>query len=329
MKPFEYIASPSPEQAVQSVTLDPGAVFFAGGTTLIDLMKLDVMAPDTLVDVKRLPFQEIEVTSSGVRIGANVTNAALAWHPEIRSRYKAVSEALLAGASPQLRNMATTAGNILQRTRCPYFRNAGARCNKREPGTGCDALTGDDSNHAVLGTSDLCIATHPSDFCVPLAAFDAVVQTQKASGETRSIPFVDFHIAYGEQPERESVLEHGELITHIELPNLPMAANSRYVKVRERASYQFALSAAAAALQIEGGVITDARVALGGIATKPWRSPEAETVLRGRAPNEQTFREAAQAALANAIPRKHNGYKIELARRTLVLALTEALDRTK
>jgi len=329
MKPFQYTPAADAEAAVQAVLLNPNSTFFAGGTTLIDLMKLDVLTPDDLVDVKGLPFDDIEVDESGVHIGANVSNSNLAWHPEIRTRYKAISEALLSGASPQLRNMATTAGNILQRTRCPYFRNAGARCNKRVPGSGCDALMGDNSSHAVLGTSDLCIATHPSDLCVPLAALDAVVRTQTAGGRTRSIPFTEFHVAYGEQPDAESVLEHGELITHIDVPALAMAATSHYVKVRERASYQFALASAAVALEIEGNQITDCRIALGGVATKPWRAREAEEALRGGPANEECFRRAADLALAGAIPRKHNGYKVELARRTIVVALTETLNRIR
>ncbi len=329
MRPFDYIAGATAEEATRAVALDPAGIFYAGGTTLIDLMKLDVMTPDKLVDVRGLPYDAVEVDGSGIHIGANVSNSRLAAHPEIRTRYKAISEALLSGASPQLRNMATTAGNILQRTRCPYFRSAAARCNKREPGTGCDALAGDHSSHAILGGSDLCIATHPSDFCVPLAAFGAEVRTRNAEGAVRSIPFRDFHVPYGDEPDKESVLEHGELITHIDLPDLPMAANSHYVKVRERASYAFALASAAVALQVENGEIVDARVALGGLATKPWHSPEAEAALRGKPANRETFQAAAEAALAGAAPRKHNAYKVELGKRTLVLALRETLQRMK
>ncbi len=282
MHPFSYVSSDSAEAAIRAVAGDPGAAFFAGGTTLIDLMKIEVLTPRGLVDVNRLPFDAIEVNGTCTRIGANVRNSDLAFHPTIRERYPVLPEAILAGASAQLRNMATTAGNLLQRTRCAYFRDVSAACNKRNPGSGCDALTGYNRSHAVLGTSAKCIATNPSDMCVALAILDARVLTKKADGSERAIPFGELHLLPGDTPERETVLEHGELITHVELPDLPIAARSHYLKVRDRSSYEFALASTAVALSIEGGVIREARVAFGGIATKPWRSQEAEAALAGK-----------------------------------------------
>jgi xanthine dehydrogenase YagS FAD-binding subunit len=262
-----------------------------------------------------------------VHIGANVRNSQLAWHPVIRERYPVLSEAILSGATTQLRNMATTAGNIMQRTRCPYFRCAYARCNKREPGSGCDAIEGVNRGHAILGTSDKCIAMNPSDMCTALAILDAVVRTQRPDGSTRAIPFSEFHLLPGNTPERETVLDHGELITHVDLPELPFARRSHYLKVRDRASYEFALVSAAVALEIDAGAIRTARVSLGGVATKPWRSPEAERMLAGRRPILDSFRAAADAALADAVRQRDNGFKIALAKRTLVHALTEVAAR--
>jgi xanthine dehydrogenase YagS FAD-binding subunit len=323
MHPFQFVEGMSADAAIQAVSGNAGAAFYAGGTTLVDLMKLDVLTPSTLIDINRLPLGSVEVDANGVHIGANVRNSDLAFHHAIRERYPVLSEALLAGASGQLRNMATTGGNILQRTRCSYFREVHAKCNKRNPGSGCDALTGFNRGHAVLGTSEHCIATHPSDMCVALAMLDAVVRTQTPDGKTRRIPFNDFHLLPGDTPEKENVLAHGELITHVDLPDVPMARRSHYLKVRDRASYEFALASAAVAVDLESNTVRAARVALGGVATKPWRSHEAEAALAGKPAKRDTFRTAAEAAFAGAKQRRHNAFKVELGKRTLVRALEE------
>jgi xanthine dehydrogenase YagS FAD-binding subunit len=327
MNPFRYVQETTADAAVRAVSSAPGAVFFAGGTTLIDLMKIDVVRPDTLVDITHLPLGAVEVDKMGVHIGANVSNTELAWHPIIRERYPVLAEALLAGASQQLRNMATMAGNIMQRTRCPYFRDVRAACNKRQPRSGCAALEGYNRGHAVLGTSKHCIATHPSDLCVALAMLDAVVRTQQPDGSTRRIPFNQFHLLPGDTPEQETVLAHGELITHVDVPDLPIARRSHYLKVRDRNSYEFALASAAVALDIDRGMIRAARVALGGVASKPWRSGEAEQALTGRPPIAEVFHDAAAAALSGAVPQRHNAFKVELAKRTLVHALSTVATR--
>jgi xanthine dehydrogenase YagS FAD-binding subunit len=328
MNPFTYSRATRPEEAVAAVAKNPHAAFVAGGTTLVDLLRLDVMTSDALVDVNGLPLGQIEtLPGGGVRVGAMVRNSDLANDPTIRKRYPVLSEALLSGASPQLRNMATVGGNLMQRTRCYYFRDAVSPCNKRQPGSGCAALEGYNRIHAVLGTSERCIATHPGDMPVALAALDAMVHTRRPEGGERSIPLTDFHVAYGEDPARESVLEHGELITAVELPAVPWFARSAYLKIRDRASYEFALASAAVALDVDRGRIRDARVALGGIATKPWRSREAEQVLHEARPEEATFRAAAEAALQGARPQRHNGFKIELAKRTLARALAMAAEK--
>jgi xanthine dehydrogenase YagS FAD-binding subunit len=326
MKPFHYHEATAARDAVLAAA-HPGAMFLAGGTTLVDLMKIDVLTPSTLVSTKHLPLADIDVNDEVVRIGANVRNSQLAWHPLVRERYPVLSEALLAGASTQLRNMATVAGNIMQRTRCPYFRDIQTACNRRQPGSGCDAISGFNRGHAVLGTSEHCIATHPSDMCVALVILDAEIRTLKPDGTTRSIAFADFHRMPGDTPQIEVLLEHGELITHVVLPSrLPIARRSHYLKVRDRASYEFALASAAVALEMDGETISAARVGLGGIATKPWRSVEAERVLAGRQANADTFRTAADAAVAGAIGREHNRFKIELAKRTIERALGTARE---
>jgi len=332
MNPFSYTHASRPEEAIATVAKNPRAKFLAGGTTLVDLLRLDVETPDALVDLNALPLTRIEpLPDGGVRIGAMVKNSDLANDPTIRRRYPVLSEALLSGASPQLRNMATVGGNLLQRTRCYYFRDTSyAACNKRTPGSGCAALEGYNRIHAVLGTSEKCIATHPGDMPVALVALDALVRTRRANGAERTIPLADFHVGYGEDPAKESVLEHGELITAVELPATPWFARSHYLKVRDRASYEFALASAAVALDLSGGhgsTIRAARVALGGVGTKPWRSPEAEQALTGKKADESTFRAAAQAALQNARPQRHNGFKIELAKRTLTRALATTAER--
>jgi xanthine dehydrogenase YagS FAD-binding subunit len=328
MNPFSYTNANRPEEAVAAVSRNRQAKFVAGGTTLVDLLRLDVETPDHLVDINSLPLARIEaLPGGGVRIGAMVRNSDLANDPVIRKRYPVLSEALLSGASPQLRNMATTGGNLMQRTRCYYFRDTSFPCNKRVPGSGCSALGGYNRIHAVLGTSDKCIATHPGDMPVAMAALDAIVHTRRPNGGERAIPLVDFHLPYGEDPARESVLEHGELITAVELPAVPWFSRSHYLKVRDRASYEFALASAAVALDLDGGRIRAARVALGGVGTKPWRSPEAEQVLTGRKAEEATYQAAAEAALRGARPQKYNGFKIELAKRTVARALAVAAEK--
>jgi xanthine dehydrogenase YagS FAD-binding subunit len=327
MYPFAFIRSTDTTTAVKQAAARD-AKFIAGGTNLVDLLKLDIEQPGTLVDINGLPFKKIEILPDGrIHVGALVTNSTLAWHPEIQRRFPLLSEAILAGASPQLRNMATTGGNMLQRTRCYYFYDPAFPCNKRVPGSGCPAIEGYNRNHAVLGTSEHCIASHPSDMCVALAAIDPVVLLQGAAGQ-RTIPFHELHRLPGATPHLENNLRHGELIIGILLPDLPFAARSHYLKIRDRASYEFALTSAAVALDIAGGRIRQARIALGGVGSKPWRSPEAENVLNGAPANETSFRRAAEAALKDARPQKHNAFKIELARRTLVRALQTAGDRT-
>jgi xanthine dehydrogenase YagS FAD-binding subunit len=297
------------------------AQYIAGGTTLIDLMRLEVMRPRAVVDITGVGgLAAIEDQGGGLRIGALATNTDVAYHPLVTSRFPVLSEALLSGASPQLRNMATVGGNLLQRTRCPYFRDGTSPCNKRAPGSGCAAQGGYTRSHAVLGTSPRCIATHPSDMCVALVALDAIVHTQGPSGN-RSIAIADFHTLPGDHPEIESVLEPGELVTHVELPATPFAARSRYTKVRDRAAFSFALASAAVALDLQGTTIRDARIALGGLATRPWRARDAERWLIGKPAVLDSFRRAAAMALDGAAPRDDNAFKVELGRRTIVRAL--------
>ena len=317
--PFSYVRAADEAGAIDAGRA-PDAEFIAGGTTLVDLMRLEVMRPAAVVDLAGLPLAEIEPAADRVRIGALASNPAVAHHPAIVERFPALSQALLSGASPQLRNMATVGGNLMQRTRCPYFRDPATPCNKREPGSGCSAIDGHAREHAVLGTSRSCIAVHPSDMCVALVALDAVVHVRGDAG-TRVIPIEELHLLPGDHPEVESALGHGELITHIELFDRPFSMRSLYLKVRDRASFAFALASAAVALEIEGGTIRDARIALGGVATKPWRAREAEHLLVGRAPSNEAFRRAAAAALAGARTRPDNAFKVELARRTVARAL--------
>jgi xanthine dehydrogenase YagS FAD-binding subunit len=312
--------------AARSKTAQQGADvrFVAGGTTLVDLMKLNVETPSTLLDINRLPLGKIEATpDGGLSIGATVRNSDLAFHPAVQKDYAVLSQAVLSGASAQLRNMATTAGNLLQRTRCVYFRDTAMPCNKREPGTGCPAITGFNRTLAILGTSESCIATNPSDMCVAMAALEATIHIQGPKGP-RAVPIGDFHLLPGSTPQRETVLESGDLITHVTLP--PPVAGSRqlYLKLRDRASYEFALASAAVVLTLAGGNVTRARVAMGGVGTKPWRSPEAEAALVGQPANAASFRKAAEAALRGAKPRSENGYKVELAKRCVAHALQTA-----
>ncbi|HEY0478854.1 MAG TPA: xanthine dehydrogenase family protein subunit M [Kofleriaceae bacterium] len=319
MKPFSYVRPADAGAAIQAAAAG-GARFLAGGTTLIDLMRLEVMSPTALVDLGRLPLAAIERHGDGLRIGAMARNTDVAHHALVAERYPLLAQALLAGASQQVRNMATVGGNLLQRTRCPYFRDLAVPCNKRAPGSGCSALEGYTRSHAILGTSASCIATHPSDMCVALAALDAVVHTRRA-GRERAIPFAELHTLPGDHPEIEHVLEQGELITHVELPPSPFAAHARYVKVRDRAAFAFALVSAAVGLDVADGRIRAARIALGGVATRPWRSVEAEQVLVGQAPGRAVFERAAAAALVDPKPRRDNAFKVALAQRTIVRAL--------
>jgi len=326
MNAFTFQRVPAAADAASAVAGRPSAMFLAGGTTLVDLMKIDVLTPDTVVSVRRLGMSGIDVSDDAITIGATVTNSQLAWHPVVRDCYPVLAEAILSGATTQIRNMATVAGNMLQRTRCPYFRDVHASCNRREPGSGCDALDGFNRGHAVLGVSEHCIATHPSDMCVALAVLDAEVHTLRSNGTTRSIPFRDFHLAPGDTPQIEVTLEHGELITHIVIARLPAARRSHYLKVRDRTSYEFALASAAVVLDLEGDTIRAARLGLGGIATRPWRAIEAERSLAGRRASDAAFRDAAEIALNGAVAREHNHFKIELAKRTIVRAFAAARD---
>jgi len=322
MTPFQYQRA---SDAAEALTLaDAGRCrFIGGGTNLVDLMRQNIEAPAALVDVSRMPASIEEEGNGGLVIGAAVRNSALAAHPVVRARYPMLSRALLAGASAQIRNMATVGGNLLQRTRCSYFYDAaGSNCNKRQPGTGCDALEGFSRNHAILGASEHCIATHPSDMSVALAALDATVHLSGADG-TRHIPLVDFHQLPGTTPDIETVLRPGELITAVSIAPSAAAAHSRYRKVRDRSSYAFALFSIAAGLDVADGRIRDVRIAFGGVAAKPWRAHRAEDALRGMAPTRDNFLRAAEAELAAAKPTEANAFKVELARRTMTAVLGE------
>ena len=325
---FEYTRASGIAEAMRHATADPNAKFIAGGTNLIDLMKEDVERPTRLIDITHLPLKAVEETpGGGLKIGALVPNSDLAYHPAVESRYPLLASAILAGASQQLRNMASTGGNLLQRTRCYYFYDTATPCNKRAPGSGCSAINGLNRMHAILGTSEACIAVHPSDMCVALAALGAIVHVLGPSGE-RTIAFADFHRLPGDTPQRDTNLEPAEIITAIELPAEGFATNYTYLKLRDRASYAFALVSVAAALRLEGGMIAEVRLALGGVAHRPWRDPAAEAALRGQAPNEDNFRRAADVLLRDAKGFAHNAFKIDLARRALVRALTQAARGT-
>jgi CO/xanthine dehydrogenase FAD-binding subunit len=322
MQAFEYVRATDVDQAIAAVSGNPAAAYLAGGTTQIDLVLKDgVLNPERLVDITRLPLRGITHGDAAIRVGALTTMEELAADPTVRERLPFVREALLAGASVQLRNMATIGGNLLQRTRCRYFRDPTvAACNKRAPGSGCAAIGGVHRMHAILGTSEHCIAVHASDLAVPLVALDAVVHVQGRNGG-RSIPLTEFYLTPAETPDLENVLAHGELITAVEVPLLPAGARSGYLKVRDRASYEFALTSAGVALVIEDGLIREGRVALGGVGTIPWRARGAEVVLRGAPAGVETFRTAAEAALEGARAHPGNAFKVELAKRTLVRVL--------
>lgn len=326
MRPFTYSRAEDVAGAVQAIAASPGTCFIAGGTNLLDLMKEDVARPVRLIDVNRLPLAKIEETAEGgLRLGALATNADTAYHEAVERRYPLISKAILAGASPQLRNMATNGGNLLQRTRCAYFYDIALPCNKREPGSGCPAVAGYNRMHAILGTSEHCIAVHPSDLCVALAALDATVHVAGPAGE-REIPFADFHRLPGDTPERDTNLEPGEIVLAIELPARGFAEHCAYLKVRDRESYAFALVSVAAALELEGDTIAEARIALGGVAHKPWRDRAAEELLRGQPATEASFRRAADWIVREAKGLPYNAFKIELARRAVVRALSEAAE---
>jgi len=325
---FDYTRAENVADALRQMAGDPTAKFIAGGTNLIDLMKGDVERPRRLIDISRLPLTAVEeAPGGGVRIGALVPNSDLAYHPLIAQRYPMVASAILAGASQQLRNMASTGGNLLQRTRCFYFYDTATPCNKRQPGSGCSAIKGVNRINAILGTSEACIATHPSDMCVALAALDAAVHVVGPAGE-RVIPFADFHRLPGDTPQLDTNLRRDEIVTMIELPEKGFAANYTYLKIRDRLSYAFALVSIAAALEMEGDTIKEARVALGGVAHKPWRSVEAEAALRGQPAAAASFANAADLLLHGAKGYGHNDFKIDLARRGIIRALTQAARAT-
>jgi xanthine dehydrogenase YagS FAD-binding subunit len=331
MQQFEFIRPKDLAEAIaaaaQAKTAQQGAEvrFLAGGTTLVDLMKLNVETPLQVIDINHLPLDKIEATSDGgVKIGATARNSDLAHNAIVQRDYPVLSQALLSGASTQLRNMATTAGNVLQRTRCAYFRDTAMPCNKREPGTGCSAINGSNRTLAILGTSEHCIATNPSDMLVAMAALEASIHVQGPKG-SRAVPIAEFHLLPGDTPQRETVLEPGELITHATLPP-PMADGKQiYLKLRDRASYEFALASSAVVIKVADGKVAQARIAIGGVGTKPWRTPEAEAALVGQPANPENFRKAAEAALRDAKPQSQNAFKIELAKRCLTHALNIAV----
>ncbi|MEV0962791.1 xanthine dehydrogenase family protein subunit M [Streptomyces sp. NPDC049910] len=326
MRPFAYERPATAEEAVALVATRPGAVFLGGGTNLVEHLKLGIARPRVLVDVTGLPLDTVEeLPDGGLRIGATVRNADLAAHPVVRERYPVVSQALVSGGSAQLRNAATLGGNLMQRTRCVYFQDPDTPCNKREPGSGCSALSGFTGHNAVLGASEHCVAVHPSDVAVALCAVDAVVMTVGPSGRRR-VPLTRLHRLPGDAPERDTGLERGELITAVQLPPLPTAARSRYRKVRDRASFSFALVSVAAALDLEGGTVRDVRVAFGGVAPKPWRATRAETALRGAPGTAESFATAAHAELAAARTVPGNAYKVPLACDTLVATLLDLCE---
>ncbi|MGW3205576.1 FAD binding domain-containing protein [Streptomyces sp. NPDC001135] len=328
MKEFAYQRASDVAGAVALLGADPHTRFLGGGTNLVDLMKTGVERPARLVDIRELPLDSVESTpQGGLRIGATVTNGDLAAHPEVRRRYPALAQAVLAGASGQLRNMATVGGNLLQRTRCGYFTDVTKPCNKRVPGSGCPAVEGEHHNHAILGASGHCVAVHPSDMAVALSAFDAVVHFETAEGPGES-PLDAFYLPVGDTPHRETALPQGALITGISLPPAPVAATSRYRKVRERASYAFAIGSVAAALDVRDGVVRDARLAFGAVASRPWRAVAAERVLTGATADAATYAAAADAELAAARPLPHNGYKVDLMRNLVVAVLSELAEES-
>ena len=327
MNRFDYVRATGVADAVKAGAADH-ASFLAGGTNLIDLMKENVARPVRLVDINRLPLTKIEeIDSGGLRLGALVTNADTAYNPHIATRYPLLASAILAGASPQLRNAATNGGNLNQRTRCYYFYDTAAPCNKRNPGSGCSAIGGVTRIHAILGTSDQCIATHPSDMCVALAALNATVRVNGPAGE-RTIAFADYHRLPGDEPQRDNTLKPGELVVAIDLPAEDFSANYTYLKLRDRLSYAFALVSVAAALRMDGDTIAEARIALGGVAHRPWRRPAAEALLKGKTPSPEAFAAVADALLQGAVGQGKNDFKIPLAKKAIIRALKQAADGT-
>ncbi|MBP7475121.1 MAG: xanthine dehydrogenase family protein subunit M [Pyrinomonadaceae bacterium] len=328
MKSFSFKRAADPTNAVQMLGADRDSKFIAGGTNILDLMKEGIEQPTGLIDISRLALSVVKANpAGGVSIGALARNTDTANHPLIRQNYPMLTQAILAGASPQIRNMATNGGNLMQRTRCPYFYDLATPCNKRQPGTGCSAKDGLNRYSAIFGWSDSCVAVHPSDMCVALAALDAIVKVRGANGKERSIKFADFHVLPAASPQKDNSLAHGELITSIDLPTSAFAKNSYYLKVRERSSYAFALVSVAAALDLAAsGTIKTARIALGGVAAKPWRAEEAEKYLVGKKPGEAAFREAAKIAVSQAKPLSDNGYKVKMAERSIFRALTNAMN---
>jgi xanthine dehydrogenase YagS FAD-binding subunit len=325
---FHYERAGNVADAVRQLSASPGAKFIAGGTNLVDLMKMDVEQPSKLIDISKLPLDKVEATpSGGLRIGALVPNSSLAYHPLVEQRYPILSSALLSGASQQLRNMASVGGNLVQRTRCAYFYDIATPCNKRHPGSGCSAMDGLNRMNAILGTSDACIAVHPSDMCVALAVLEAKVHVAGPGGE-RDIAIADFHRLPGDTPQRDNNLGADELITAVEVPSRGFATNYTYLKIRDRLSYAFALVSVAVGLELEGGAIKEGRFALGGVAHKPWRNAEAEAALRGKPATETTFAQAADIVLRDAKGFGHNTFKISLARRAIVRALSQAARGT-
>ena len=330
MRPFKYTRANDAANAVQTATANVNSQFLAGGTNLIDLMKEDVMRPDELVDITRLNFGQVKSIDNGnISIGGTAKNTDTANHPLIRQNFPLLTQAILAGASGQIRNMATNGGNINQRTRCTYFYDTAMPCNKREPNTGCGALEGINRNHAIFGWSKECVATFPGDMAIALVALDAVVKAQKPDGTERSIPFADYHRLPGDTPQKDNNLEHGELITAIEIPKNNFAPKSYYLKVRDRASYAFALVSVAAALEMDGNKIKQVRVAMGGVAHKPWRALEAEKMLVGNTATEANFKAAADAEMKQARPLEYNKFKVELGRRAIVRGLMMAMNGGK
>ncbi|WP_348688558.1 FAD binding domain-containing protein [Zunongwangia profunda] len=326
MRPFNYTNAKNKEQALQSYTST--SHYLGGGTNLVDLMKEDVERPDQLIEVANLDYKNIiKKEDGGFTLGGMLSNSETANHPDIRKNYPLLSMAMLSAATAQIRNMATNAGNLLQRTRCPYFYETSMPCNKREPGSGCGAKDGVNSLHAIFGYSDKCIATHPSDMCVALAAMDAKVEVQKVGGSSRTIDFSNFHRLPGDQPEKDNTLEPGELITAIHLDKPKFSDHYYYLKIRERSSYAFALVSVAAGLQIKSGVITKAGLAMGGVAHKPWKFTEVEKFLEGKKPNKVNFEAAAEMAMQDAKPFEGNKYKVEMGKSAIVRALTQAYER--
>ena len=327
MRPFKYSRSIAITTATQAMALNEHAKLLAGGTNILDLMKEDVERPDELVDISGMkPGAIAQNLTGGLSLSAFAKNADTANHPLVRKNFPLLTQSILAGASAQIRNMASNGGNLNQRTRCPYFYEVSMPCNKREPGSGCGALEGNNRLHAIFGWSDKCVAVHPSDMCVALVALDATVQVQDAKGQTRAIPFADYHRLPGDEPQTDNTLRHDEMIVSLEVPANPFAAKSYYLKVRDRASYAFALVSVAAALETDGNTIRQCRIALGGVAHKPWRAQEAEKFLVGKTADEATFKQAAAQAMQQAKPLSHNKYKVELAQRAIVRALMQAMS---